>query len=216
MKICCYCKESKSLGEFYKSSNTKDRLASACKDCMKARSKAWKKTHPDRAKEQDKQWREGNRERKRELGRKSEKKCRANRYAYKRANIESINEWRRKKYAEDFEYRKKRNEGSNDWKRRNPAKVLAWNKKRKAIKAKCEGSFTGEEWLELCARHGNKCLCCGKKNVKLTVDHVIPLSKGGTNYISNIQPLCGNCNSKKGITDNDFRYSNVEQYRQIY
>ena len=37
----------------------------------------------------------------------------------------------------------------------------------------------------------------------LTVDHVVPISKGGSNDISNIQPLCCNCNSKKNAKQID-------------
>ena len=51
------------------------------------------------------------------------------------------------------------------------------------------------------------CLCCGKIDVALTMDHVIPLSKGGEHNISNIQPLCGICNSKKNTKAIDYRCS---------
>ena len=49
-----------------------------------------------------------------------------------------------------------------------------------------------------------ECLCCNRRR-KLTADHVIPVSKGGTSYISNIQPLCQPCNSSKGTKTTDFR-----------
>lgn len=44
-----------------------------------------------------------------------------------------------------------------------------------------------------------KCQLCGKNLYPDTVsiDHIVPVSKGGTNDIENLQPLCLSCNHKK-------------------
>lgn len=34
--------------------------------------------------------------------------------------------------------------------------------------------------------------------VHMNVDHVIPKSKGGNNHLSNLQPCCSQCNTRKG------------------
>jgi 5-methylcytosine-specific restriction endonuclease McrA len=66
------------------------------------------------------------------------------------------------------------------------------------------GSHTKKEWKDLCDRYGNICLACGEPEI-LTEDHVMPVSRGGTDYISNIQPLCQSCNSKKSTNATDYR-----------
>jgi 5-methylcytosine-specific restriction endonuclease McrA len=75
------------------------------------------------------------------------------------------------------------------------------NRKRKAA-ARIRGNFTAQEWTALVEYCEHRCLCCGKREpeIKLTVDHIVPLIKGGSNTIENLQPLCGVCNSKKGTS----------------
>lgn len=74
-----------------------------------------------------------------------------------------------------------------------------WNKVRKYQERGAEGKHTLAEWEALKKRCGYRCQRCKKKEpeVELTRDHIVPISKGGTNYIGNIQPLCKSCNSKK-------------------
>lgn len=67
------------------------------------------------------------------------------------------------------------------------------------------GTYTPEEWLAICDGANNLCLCCGS-NAPLTVDHVTPLSKGGSNTADNLQCLCRSCNSRKGTDNTDYRH----------
>lgn len=43
-----------------------------------------------------------------------------------------------------------------------------------------------------------KHLASGLSDVSLTMDHVIPLSRGGDHSIDNIVPSCFSCNASKG------------------
>ena len=50
-------------------------------------------------------------------------------------------------------------------------------------------------------KYGMMCIKCGTTE-KITIDHIVPVSKGGEDTHENIQPLCSSCNSKKGIMNN--------------
>ncbi len=75
---------------------------------------------------------------------------------------------------------------------------------RRARVYRAPGDFDGWEWELVRAWWGGRCLRCGASGV--TVDHVVPLSRGGRNDPSNLQLLCGPCNSAKGARVVDYRH----------
>lgn len=77
-----------------------------------------------------------------------------------------------------------------DYRQRHAEQVKIRSHRIRAHRAAAPGTFTVQEWRELRDRYNNQCLCCGTVEKLLTPDHVIPLSRGGSNDISNIQPLC--------------------------
>ena len=50
------------------------------------------------------------------------------------------------------------------------------------------------------------CLKCGNDNPgSLTLDHIVPVSKGGKGHLDNLQTLCRKCNNRKGAKTVDYR-----------
>lgn len=103
-----------------------------------------------------------------------------------------------KKYTRD-----RYNNASQEKKKR-----ISWsNNKRNRLKrviVKELGGHTYGEWELLKKQYNYTCPCCGlsepftgQRSLYLTEDHIIPLSKGGSDLIENIQPLCLSCNIKK-------------------
>jgi 5-methylcytosine-specific restriction endonuclease McrA len=60
--------------------------------------------------------------------------------------------------------------------------------------------FTVLNWVECLKKFNNKCAYCGSKDKKIHQEHVVPLSKGGSNTITNIIPACERCNLSKSNT----------------
>jgi 5-methylcytosine-specific restriction endonuclease McrA len=47
-------------------------------------------------------------------------------------------------------------------------------------------------------RDGYKCAYCGRGDLTLTIDHIVPKARGGDDSWENLVSACTNCNNKKG------------------
>ena len=76
--------------------------------------------------------------------------------------------------------------------------IRALNNRRKALQRNVEvNDLTSVQWVAIVASYGGRCVYCGCTPEQITMDHVIPLSKGGNHTASNVVPACGSCNSAK-------------------
>jgi 5-methylcytosine-specific restriction endonuclease McrA len=68
--------------------------------------------------------------------------------------------------------------------------------KRRALLAGTISTLTKQEWADILLKHNYSCAYCGS-NEKIELDHVIPISKGGTHTHDNVLPACRKCNATK-------------------
>jgi HNH endonuclease len=129
-------------------------------------------------------------------------KVRASNAAYREANREALTE-RQRAWREAHPERYLAIHSG--WKKRNPDAVRAQGNKRRVLVEQAGPHYTAAEWKAMKARYEHRCLMCKRQEpeIRLTVDHIVPISEGGDNTIGNLQPLCRSCNSKKhrGIVD---------------
>ncbi|MCJ7634402.1 HNH endonuclease [Candidatus Bathyarchaeota archaeon] len=102
---------------------------------------------------------------------------------------ESVRRWR---HRHPEEHRRR----NAKWRKENKDKVNFMNRRREHMIKGATGYLTWDEWNEIKAKFNFTCPRCGRRepDIKLTIDHIIPISMGGTNNKENIQPLCGQCN----------------------
>lgn len=97
--------------------------------------------------------------------------------------------------------KKQRETARKNWTGKNNPRWNGGIKKSYRIrKMQASGHHSKQEWENLKKNYANMCLCCKKfePEIKLSEDHILPLSLGGSDSIENIQPLCLTCNKKKG------------------
>lgn len=84
------------------------------------------------------------------------------------------------------------------WYADNRLRAIATQANRRALRAGVAGLVNAEQLLARLLFFGGRCyLCAGPAN---GFDHVKPLTSGGPNFASNLRPVCGSCNSRKGQT----------------
>lgn len=93
-----------------------------------------------------------------------------------------------------WEHRDERLAYNRQWQRDNPEKCRKRTRRRRAQKAKVTiGEVDEAAVYELYNSH---CVYCGSTE-NLTLDHVVPISKGGAHHQENLVISCGSCNSSK-------------------
>ena len=77
-----------------------------------------------------------------------------------------------------------------------PRRALRKGKRRRGPEAK------RRRWLIRCLVNasGGKCCYCDKQCTRdeMTVDHIVPLSRGGLDEVTNLRLACFGCNQEKG------------------
>lgn len=198
-------------------------LATQCKDCANARAKKWANDHPDRVRQKSldhywanpelerqkaKDWHKNNPDKVKDYRERNQDKILAYKqtaeYKAKAADYRKRTNTQRLAYNQQY---KQDHPGhytklAREWRRNNPEKAKAIIHKRIARKHAAPGDYTADDVKRMYVEQDGMCAYCGirifmdiRKDVH--VDHVMPLSRGGSNGSENLLLSCPTCNHSK-------------------
>lgn len=185
-----------------------------CKACQKARNaaryqanrdtileqnRAWLKTNSDKKRQKDKEWRSANPDRVKAAQRRHRVRTRDKSAAYARqwraANREHCRSYEREYRGEN---REKIREQQAKARAENPQRFRAYNTNRRAMQLAAGGTYSAADIERLYAEQGGLCRWCSEPlSDGFEIDHVIPLSRGGSNSPDNLAVTCIHCNRRK-------------------
>lgn len=172
-KRCTKCGHMLSISAFAPAKGYKNGINSRCRKCRSAQTNDAIRARPEYYKEWRKQW-----------------------LASRPGYVDRI----RQAWKEANPEREKERQAA--WYAANQDKVRArrlnyWARKKNAL-----GSHSPEDVSDIFKLQRGKCACCRCSIAeRYDVDHVTPLSAGGSNDRLNLQLLCPTCNKKKNAKD---------------
>jgi len=204
-KTCSKCGTAKPVTEFHRDASAKDGMQTRCKLCLKKANAARYAADPARAKAASAAWRAANPEKNAATDRASynaryaanpEKYAAINRARYaadREGNIARVTAWRNAN-------RDKVQATQRAWNARHPEAARTARRNRRALKSTAGGRLPRDIVQRLFAKQNGLCACC-LADLRVTghhIDHIAPLSRGGTNTEDNVQLLTPKCNLSKG------------------
>ena len=197
LKRCTKCGENKpNTNEYFAFSNkSKGILRPSCKVCDKKH----REKNKDKMKEYNKNYYENNKDKRKEYGKEYSKNYREN-------NKDKI-----KGYLQ--EYRENNKDKIKEYRENNKDKMKGYVHKRRALELGNGGSYTKSQWLDTLEYFDYKCAYTGECiKHSCHVEHIVPISKGGTSYIWNLVPSTASANLSKQNRDMEEWYREQEYF----
>ena len=202
-KYCRGCNQTLPLSAYTR--NKRQGVESRCKVCNARRHKEYEKKNRHSIRQRVRAYRARNPERHRAYVRAYKKRhpdrARASLMDWRRRNPHRVKEIRNEHY-----YRHRQKIRAERLLRRKASQRVdrllqrIHANTRRVRKVNASGAFTREQFVSKCDYFGWRCYLCRKPLTATTVvvEHRIPLSRGGSNWISNLAPSCKTCNQRKG------------------
>ncbi len=178
-KTCSMCDEVKPLDAFYNDPRTPRAVTSACKECRReaAHQRKLERGEPTFKRYDD------------PPGVKTCRSCEVQKpldeFGDEPRNRDGLRSW-----CDDCQRAR-----TLQWHRDNPDAIFRLKSIRRVLEE--EYPVSRADLRGLMARHDGTCAYCGVAEAK-SIDHVVPVTRGGKNSIGNLVPCCRPCNSSKG------------------